>query len=69
MTKKDEEQKRVYDEEVKLRSKINKLLADFAKKEGLKAVDIAIRDNEWYRGDEEIPMFVIDIVYKPTYLI
>lgn len=68
MTHKDKKQYRVYQEEIKLRSKINELLSDFARKEGLKADNISIRENEWYKGTEDVPMFVIDISYKPTYL-
>mgnify|MGYP007057731926 CR=1 FL=1 len=68
MTEKDKGQKRIHDEEVILRSKINTLLGNFARKNGLKAVGIAIEDNQWYKGSKEVPMFVIDIAYKPTYM-
>lgn len=55
------------DADVQLRSKINKLLGDFARKYGLKAVDIVIEPNPWYKGDKDVPMFSIGIVYKPCY--
>ena len=58
---------KVVDADVQLRSKINKLLGDFARKYGLKAVDITIQPNPWYKGYKDVPMFSIAIVYKPCY--
>ena len=68
MTTNDKENQKKYDEELKLRSKINKLLGDFARKEGLEAFAIEIGRNPWYKGDKNTPMFSINIVYKPCYL-
>ena len=68
MTPKEKKHMKVYDAEIKLRSQINDLLGDFARNYGLKASEILIEPNEWYKGDKSVPMFSISIVYKPCYM-
>lgn len=68
MTPTEKRHYKTFSDDVKLRNDINHLLEDFAKKHGLKASEIYIRDNDWYRGQDDAPMFSIDITYKPCYM-
>lgn len=68
MKAKEKEHKRICDAEIALRSKINELLSNFARKEGLKATAISIGYNQWYKGEKNVPMFDIDILYKHCYM-
>lgn len=68
MTIKDKQHMKTYNAEIALRDNINKMLRDFAKEYGLKAKGIYISDNERYKGEDNVPMFMIDILYEPCYM-
>lgn len=70
MTRKDKEHYKRHNDEMALRSEIGKLIENFTRKYGLKAVNIDLFENEWYKGnpDDNIPIYNIFIAYKPTYM-
>ena len=66
---KDKKAKQRYDDEVKLRADINKLLWEFSKKYDVECVDIGIARNEWYgRNTYECPMYLLSLAWKFDYL-
>lgn len=66
---KDKRAKQRYEDEVKLRSDINKLLWEFSKKYDVECVDIGIARNEWYgRNDYKFPMYLLSLAWKFDYL-
>ena len=66
---KDKRAKQRYDDEVKLRADINKLLWEFSKKYDVECVDIGVARNEWYgRNDFNCPMYLLSLAWKFDYL-
>ena len=69
LSTKDKRAKQRYEDEVKLRSDINKLLWEFSKKYDVECVDIGIARNEWYgRNTYECPMYLLSLAWKFDYL-
>ena len=67
---KDKRAKKRYEDEVKLRADINKLLWEFSKKYDVECVDIGIARNEWYgRNTYECPMYLLSLAWKFDYLV
>ena len=67
---KDKKAKQRYDDEVKLRTDINKLLWEFSKKYDVECVDIGVARNEWYGRNEDYkcPMYLLSLAWKFDYL-
>lgn len=66
---KDKKAKQRYDDEVKLRANINKLLWEFSKKYDVECIDIGITRNEWYgRNTYNCPMYLLSLAWKFDYL-
>lgn len=69
LSTKDKRAKQRYEDEVKLRADINKLLWEFSKKYDVECVDIGIARNEWYgRNTYECPMYLLSLAWKFDYL-
>ena len=66
---KDKRAKQRYEDEVKLRANINKLLWEFSKKYDVECIDIGIARNEWYgRNAYNCPMYLLSLAWKFDYL-
>ena len=66
---KDKKAKQRYDDEVKLRANINKLLQEFSKKYDVECVDVRVARNEWYgRNKFNCPMYLLSLAWKFDYL-
>ena len=69
LSTKDKRAKQRYDDEVKLRANINKLLWEFSKKYDVECIDIGIARNEWYgRNTFNCPMYLLSLAWKFDYL-
>ena len=69
MTNKDKKAKKRVDDEIKLKTKISKLLRDFSEEYDVELVGIDIRKNDFYPDKSlDTPMYNMDFCLKFDYL-